>query len=113
MVLPHLFIVQELLANLAIELLDAGIELSFLLSHLLHPLAHVADFPLDFGILVPPNPADGILVSFLDVVDAFQHVGNVIDPALLHFQLLNSNIEINGCIFTRFDELDKFFGEDR
>jgi hypothetical protein len=112
MVFAHLLIVEELSADLGVEVLDAGVELLFLFGHLLHLHAHLCDLAFDLGVFVAADPADGILLYLFDVVDALEHVGYVVDAAFLDFELLYCNVEVDGSVVAALYEIDEFFGED-
>ena len=74
-------------------------------------LSHFHDFALDFGVFVAADPFYGIFMQFFDVVNAFEYVGDVIDPPFLYSKELYSLVEVDGAILAVFDELNELFGE--
>ena len=112
MVLPHLLVLEEVFSYFSIQFLDAFVQFLLFIGHFLHLLAHFRDFPLDFGVLVASDPADGVFLYFLDVIDALQNIGDIVDSSFLDFQLLYCHVEVDGGVVAAFDEVDEFFGED-
>lgn len=52
-------------------------------------------------------------MQFLDVIDALQDIGDVINSPFLYSQLVDSVVKIDGAILALFDEFYEFFCEDR
>jgi hypothetical protein len=51
-------------------------------------------------------------VDFLDVADALEDVGDVVDSSFLHVEFIDGVVEVDGGLFACFYEFDEFFGED-
>jgi hypothetical protein len=111
-VLPHLLIVQELFADLGVELVDLGVETLLLLAHAVQPHLQVADFPLDFRVFGAADPLDGVLLYFFNVADALQHVGDVVDASFLHLEDVHRHVEVDRHVLAVFNQFDEFFSED-
>ena len=112
MELPHLLVVQELPADLAVELLYFGVERPLLLVHAVEPGLELNDFSLYFWVLIASDPLDGVLLYFFDIADALEDVGDVVDAPFLHLEEVDCDVEVDGHVFAVFDEIDKLLGED-
>lgn len=113
MELPHLLVVQELTPDLAVQLLYLGVEGLLLFVHALESGLELDDFSLYFRVLIASDPLDGVLLYFLDITDALEYVGDVVNASFLYLEEVYCDVEVNGHIFAVFDEIDKLLGEYR
>lgn len=114
--------------------LDQIVEVLLLLCLSLQFLRHEEDFivdllvPIDGGLDIviklsnflgdmfvhgSPNPAHLVLVDLLDVPDALQHVGDIVDAALLHPQLSGCLVDVQHEVVARLDQADEALGQQR
>lgn len=57
------------------------------------------------------HPLHIVLGLLLDEVDALQHVGDVVDPSLLHFEHLGRLVQVQDPILRLAQELNELLGE--
>lgn len=112
MELPHLLVVQELPADLAVEFLYFGVEGLLLLVHAVELGLEFNDFSLYFWVLVASDPLDGVFLYLFDIADALEHVGDVVDASFLHLEEVYCDVEVDSHVFAVFDEIDELLGED-
>lgn len=112
MIIPHFLILQKLSPNFVIEIIDLIIKFLLLIIHSIKPILKIANLPLDFRVLSAANPLYRIFLNFLNIANPLQHVSNIINPPLLHFEDIDSDIEVDGHILAIFDEIYEFLSED-
>lgn len=108
----HLLVLQELLLDLSVEAVDLCVQPLLLATQILDFAPHFEDVPFQLGVLLRPDPLDGIFVQFLDVIDSLEHVGDVVDPAFLDAQFLDGDVEVDGAVVGSLDEFDELLSED-
>lgn len=83
-ILPQFLTVKVLLLNLSIDACDIEIDPLLFRIQFLQFLAHVHNLPLDLRVFVAANPLYGVFLQFLNIIDALEHIGDVVNPPLLH-----------------------------
>lgn len=77
------------------------------------PFFRFIDLTLNLNNLLPSEPSNFTCLFLLKKIDPFKRIDNFVEFALLDFQMISCEIQINCGIFTVFDELNKFFCEIR
>ena len=83
-ILPQLLTIEVLLLYLSIYACDVQIDPLLFRVQLLQLLAHVHDLSLDLRVFVAADPLNRVFLQFLNIIDALEHVGDIVDTPLLH-----------------------------
>jgi len=83
-ILLELLVVNEIRLDLTVEHGYFIVQLFFFLVQVLQLASHLYYFSLKLWVLFPANPFDCILVQFLNIIDSFQDVCNVINAPFLN-----------------------------
>lgn len=93
---------EDLIIDLLVAI-DGGLDITIKLGNFLG----------DMFVHGSPNPAHLVLVDLLDVPDALQHVGDIVDAALLHPQLSGRLVDVQHEVVARLDQADEALGQQR
>lgn len=93
---------EDLIVDLCV-LISAGLDFGI----------EVGDFLGDVLVHGAADPPHLVLVDFLDIPDALQDVGDVVDPAFLHAQLPGCFVDVKHEIVLAFDEPNEALGQQR
>jgi hypothetical protein len=108
----QLLVLKILLLDVAVQGIDLIVQLFLILLQLLQSVAILLDFPLVVEVLRFPHPVDHVLLQLLHIADALEHVGDIVDSALLHLEFVDCFVEVDGLVDFAPDELDKLASED-
>jgi hypothetical protein len=51
-------------------------------------------------------------VELLHIIDALEHICDIVDSSFLHPEFLYGHVEIDGAVLRMLDEVDELLGED-
>ena len=111
-VLPHLFVVQKLFADLSVELLYLVVQVLLFLVHTIEAYLELGDLAFNFGVLSASDPLDGVLLCLFNIADSLQNIRNIVDAPLLDLQDVDGHVEVDGHVLAILDEVDELLGED-
>ena len=77
-------VLQELLSDLTVETGYLLVKTLLLRIKLIDLSAHVHNLSLHFRVLLASHPPYGVLMQLLDVIDALEYIGNVVNAPLLN-----------------------------
>lgn len=104
---------QKFLPDFSVQSLDVVINSFLPVLKLVEVLPHLLDVFFHLWVLRRTNPLNFVLMEFLDIAYAFEHIRNVVNAPFLNTKLSDSIIQIDRISLALLNELDEFSCEYR
>ena len=112
-VLPQFLILQKVRLYLFVQLFNAFVQSLLFLCEFVVFSFKLVDVLLDFWWLVTTDPLYCVLLKFLHIIYPLQHICDVVNSSLLHFQLVDRLVKVNRVVLPLLDQFDELFGKYR
>ena len=110
-ILPQFLILQKVRLYLFVQLFNALVQSLLFLCELVIFSLKLVDVLLDFWWLVPTDPLYCVLLKFLHIIYALQHICDIVNSSLLHFQLVDCLVKVYRVVLPLLNEFDELFGK--